>query len=371
MAVPSFIALRNKAQSGLAGLVTGTAKSALGLNRSAGLRFPDAGSSKPSGDTNKLFQYPLDLGSTGNNHFISFFVRERKAAKVTQSNKKDAAEVAKSLDAGADNFDAIQLPEDESRQLAAKIQSNAKRAQGRKHDGKSLTQKLAPTVRTKNSVAMYFPPTVTQSYNVKYNETEMGIGTVAGADIIAGFTGFDANNMKKAMGAAMDGLRTAVTGLALSAIEQVPGFAGAGAAIGIARGKVIVPKMEVTFEGVGKRNFSYTFMFTPSSQKEADEIQNIIQLFRENAAPDYSDGLGIEMTIPNTFDIAYYTGAIENGYLHRIGECYLEKVDVTYGGDKMTFHKSNATGAPPTRISMQLDFKEMQTITKSLIQEGF
>jgi len=372
MAVPSFIALRNKAQSGLAGLVTGTAKSALGLNRSAGLRFPDAGSSKPSGDTNKLFQYPLDLGSTGNNHFISFFVRERKAAKVTQSNKKDAAEVAKSLDAGADNFDAIQLPEDESRQLAAKIQSNAKRAQGRKHDGKSLTQKLAPTVRTKNSVAMYFPPTVTQSYNVKYGETEMGVGTVTGADIIAGFTGFDANNMKKAMGAALDGLRTAVTGLALGAIEQVPGFAGAGAAIGIARGKVIVPKMEVTFEGVGKRNFSYTFMFTPSSQKEADEIQNIIQLFRENAAPDYSDGLGIEMTIPNTFDIAYHTGAVENGYLHKIGECYLKNVNVTYGGDKMTFHKSNALGAPPTRTTMQLDFAELQTVTKSLIQDqGF
>ena len=327
-----FTALRNKAQSGLAGLVTGTAKSALGLNRSAGLRFPDAGSSKPSGDTNKLFQYPLDLGSTGNNHFISFFVRERKAAKVTQSNKKDAAEVAKkSEQVEVDGTETpANFPNREGEILAAKIQSNAKRAQGRKHDGKSLTQKLAPTVRTKNSVALYFPPTVTQSYNVKYGETEMGVGTVTGADIIAGFTGFDANNMKKAMGTVMDGLRTAFTGAALKMVDMVPGFAGAGAAFDIARGKVIVPKMEVTFEGVGKRNFSYTFMFTPSSQKEADEIQNIIQLFRENAAPDYSDGLGIEMTIPNTFDIAYYSGATENKYLHRIGECYCENVNVTY-----------------------------------------
>jgi hypothetical protein len=82
-----FTALRNKAQSGLAGLVTGAAKSALGLNRAAGLRFPSGGGSKPGADTNLLFQYPLDLGSTGNNHFISFFVRERKAAKVTQSQQ--------------------------------------------------------------------------------------------------------------------------------------------------------------------------------------------------------------------------------------------------------------------------------------------
>ena len=90
-----FTALRNKAQSGLAGLVTGAASSALGLNRAAGLRFPDSGGNRPSGDTGRLYQYPLDLGATGNSHFISFFVRERQAAKVTQSEKKSASTVAK------------------------------------------------------------------------------------------------------------------------------------------------------------------------------------------------------------------------------------------------------------------------------------
>ena len=38
----------------------------------------------------------------------------------------------------------------------------------------------------------------------------------------------------------------------------------------------------------------------------------------------------------------------------------------------MAFHKPNETGAPPTRTTMQLDFAELQTVTKSLIQEqGF
>ncbi len=363
-----FTALRNKAQSGLAGLVTGAASSALGLNRATGLRFPDSGGNRPSGDTGRLYQYPLDLGSTGNSHFISFFVRERQAAKVTQSEKPSARTVAKKH-LGNDPTGAA--PSDEGQQLAQQIKSNAERAKGKKHDGKSLTQKLAPTVRTTNSVALYFPPTVTQSYKVDYKGTQMGVGTVAGADIIGGFTGFNADSFKKAAGAAMDGLRTAVTGLALSAVEQVPGFSGAGAAIGIARGKVIVPKMEVTFEGIGLREFSYSFIFTPSSKEEADEINAIIRLFRENAAPEYTDALGIEMTIPNTFDIAYYSGAKENGYLHRIGECYLQSVDVTYGGDKMTFHTQNEKGAPPTRTIMALKFKELQTVTKSLIQEGF
>lgn len=363
-----FTALRNKAQSGLAGLVTGAFQSSSGLNKAAGLRFKDTGNSRPSGDTGNMYQYPLDLGSTGNSHFISFFVRSRTAAKVTQTSKTDVNTVAKNQAGPGKDGNATSA---EAEKLTARVSKNAKLAQGKPHDGKSLTQKLAPTVRTKSSVAMYFPPTVTQSYEVKYEETQMGVGTVAGAEVIGGFTGFNADSMKNAMGAAMDGLRTAVTGLALNAVEMVPGFAGAKAAIGIARGKVIVPKMEVTFEGVGLRNFSYSFTFTPSSQQEADEIDNIIRLFRENAAPDYTDALGIEMTIPNTFDIAYYTGAIENGYLHKIGECYLKSVNVTYGGDKMTFHTPNKKGAIPTRITMALEFRELQTITKSLIQQGF
>ena len=367
-----FTALRTKVQSGLAGLVTGAAKSALGLNRAAGLRFPDVGGSRPSGDSGNMYQYPLDLGATGNSHFISFFVRERKPAKVTQTSKKNVNTTAKKSEQVVDEDGApTNSTSDESQQLTTQLKQSGKRAQGRKHDGKSLTQKLAPTVRTKHSVALYFPPTVNQSYEVGYSEAEMGAGTIAGADIIGGFTGLNTESFKKAVGPFMEGLRAGLNQFAKATVDNVPGFAGASAAYGIARGKVVVPKMEVVFEGIGKRTFSYSFTFTPSSQQEADEIDNIIQLFRENAAPEYTDGLGIEMSIPNTFDIAYYSGSKENGYLHKIGESYLEKIDVAYGGDKMTFHTANEKGAMPTRTTMSLTFRELQTVTKSLIQQGF
>ena len=160
-----FTALRNKAQSGLAGLVTGAAKFCTRIKQSRSLRFPDSGGNRPSGNTGRMYQYPLDLGSTGNSHFISFFVRERQAAKVTQSEKESVGTVAKKQ-VGNDPTGAA--PSDEGQQLSQQIKSNAERAKGKKHDGKSLTQKLAPTVRTTNSVALYFPITVTQSYKVDY-----------------------------------------------------------------------------------------------------------------------------------------------------------------------------------------------------------
>ena len=143
-------------------------RSALGLNRATGLRFPDSGGNRPSGDTGRLYQYPLDLGATGNSHFISFFVRERQAAKVTQSEKKSVGTVAKQQVQPLLNPTGADAPSDEGQQLSQQIKSNAERAKGKKHDGKSLTQKLAPTVRTTNSVALYFPITVTQSYTIKY-----------------------------------------------------------------------------------------------------------------------------------------------------------------------------------------------------------
>jgi len=72
------------------------------------------------------------------------------------------------------------------------------------------------------------------------------------------------------------------------------------------------------------------------------------------------------------FDIVYYTNNNqENGYLHKIGTCSLEKVDVTYGGDKMTWHPTTSEGASPTKITMALNFRELRTITKAAIDDGF
>ena len=376
-----FQALRNKAQSGLAGLVTSSVKSALGLNRAAGLRFPDVdSSSRPRGNSGTIMQYPLDLGSTGNNHFIAFFLRKRSASILDQKDGSGGSDVGTIARVSGqfideDGAESGTNPSLEADALTKTIKANVAGAQGRTHDGKSLVQRLAPTSRIGGSVAMYFPPTITEEYQVAYSETEVGIATVATADIIEGFMqqGLTKEFFKGAKDAALRGFTTFALDKVLRGAEILPGFSGARGAVGVARGKVIVPKMEVMFEGVGKRKFSYTFIFTPSSEQEADEVHRIIKFFRVNAAPDYTNALGIEMTIPNTFDIAYHTGAIENGYLHKIGECHLTSVGVTHGGDKMTFHKPTASGkAMPTRTTMTLNFAELETVTRSLIEEqGF
>ena len=55
---------------------------------------------------------------------------------------------------------------------------------------------------------------------------------------------------------------------------------GAQALSQLASGSVVTPRMEMMFEGVGRRNFQYTFAFLPKSVQEAKLVEDIIYHFK-------------------------------------------------------------------------------------------
>jgi hypothetical protein len=151
---------------------------------------------------------------------------------------------------------------------------------------------------------------------------------------------------------------------------------GAKALQQINSGKVITPRMEMMFEGVGRRSFSYTFNFIPKSADEAKTIQEIIYTFKENMMPSYSNAsTRREMNIPNTFDITYMYQNQVNGFINKISTCFLQKVDVQYGGDRFTAYDpipgKFGGGPPPQKSQITLDFVEMETLSKDMIKEGY
>ena len=373
-----FTALRNKAQSAASGFLTKTATSALGLDRAKGLRFPSSSTSPVTGGptTNRggqVLQYPLDLGSDGNSHFIAFFVKTvtpatievvendgttntaAKARKnVTQDFDDDGAPIGPQKISGSDQIDA----------------ANKKSFGGKPH--LSIQERKRPTSKLVKTIALYFPPSVQQSYNLSYNDQEIGKAAAFGAEVIQGFIdkGFNIDSFKGAADPAFAGIKAIVNDMGIKALDNVA--PGSSALIAINRGKVLAPRMELMFEGIGKRSFTYSFTFTPSSETEANMVFDIIKTFRFHAASEYTDSLGFELAIPDQFEIEYYTkSSTPNGYLHKIGTCVLESVDVTYGGEKMTWHETSPKGAAPTKTTMVLSFKELQVITKDQIEEGF
>ena len=378
-----FTALRNKALSTASGFLAKTASSALGLDRAKDIRFNQPSTNPVTGNPQttrggEILQYPLNLGSDGNSHFVAFFIKQIKPAEA-EITSADGSKESKNRAAANKTETSIAAAEkkDPARQSVAN-QSKQNRAlksvgggAGRKRY-LSIQEKTRPTTKLVKTIALYFPPSIEQKYSLQYNEQEITVQAAFGAEVIQGFMnkGFNRETFKEAIKTGMAGAKQAINIMGINALDTIAG--GSKALIALNRGKVIAPKMEVMFEGIGKRSFSYSFTFTPTSEQEANEVQKIIQAFRFHASSDYADDFGFELEIPDQFEIEYYTkGNQPNGYLHKIGTCVLESVDVTYGGDKMTWHETNSKGASPTKTTMALSFRELMTVTKTAIEDGF
>ena len=380
-----FTALRNKALSTASGFLAKTASSALGLDRAKDIRFNQPSTNPVTGNPQttrggEILQYPLNLGSDGNSHFVAFFIKQidPSQAEITSAtngrnkNEQKAKEASQNMgaagDSDGDEENVKQLTANQKQMAAAnqrQIGSGGKRYL-------SIQEKKRTTSKLVKTIALYFPPSVQQQYNLSYNEQEISKQAAFGAEVIEGFMakGFTGDQFKKATDSAMKGIKLAINQMGIAALDNIA--PGSKALIALNRGKVIAPKMEVMFEGIGKRSFSYSFTFTPTSEQEANEVQKIIQAFRFHASSDYADDFGFELEIPDQFEIEYYTkGNQPNGYLHKIGTCVLESVDVTYGGDKMTWHETNSKGASPTKTTIALSVKELMTVTKQAIEDGF
>ena len=152
---------------------------------------------------------------------------------------------------------------------------------------------------------------------------------------------------------------------------------GAKALAELETGKVVTPRMELMFKGVGRRSFSYTFMFIPKSADEARAVENIIYTFKENMHPEYANAsTRKEMRIPNRFEIAYMYQNKANNFLNRISHCFLTGLQVQYGADRFTAYeptqsRQGGISPPPQKSQITLNFSELEILSKQHIEEGY
>ena len=177
------------------------------------------------------------------------------------------------------------------------------------------------------------------------------------------------NRVVKTLGADID---KKVLGATMSVLDGI-GISGAREALEIASGEIFADRMELAFKGVDRRSFQYTFKMIPRNSREAEEIRKIVFAFKANMLPELTQGKDRDtMTVPNTFNIQYMYRGKENDYVHRVSECFLENVQVSYGGDRYkTFEPHADDGAPPVETSIVLAFKEIEIMTRERIFQGY
>jgi len=242
--------------------------------------------------------------------------------------------------------------------------------------GSGMSSYLPTTSRITDSVAIYLPPNVQDTTTASYTGAATGvIGAAA-----AGAFGIGRNMANNDFEAAATGIVTAAKSLigeaairsATAIAEGLTESEGARGLINKAFGQADNPYMEVLFDKMELRTFSYNFKFAPRNKDERDDVQKIIALFRFHMAPELKGANNRFLTLPSEFDIHYMYQhkdgtASENDFYNRIATCVCTGCDVNYTPDGV---KSFDDGSP-TQITMTLTFQETELLTKERVNEGY
>ena len=239
-----------------------------------------------------------------------------------------------------------------------------------------IAGKMPTTSRISDSVAIYLPPNVQDTLSATYNDTEtgmLGFAAAAGLDFSNAVGAKDYESAAKALVGGAGGILTEGAKKAGAALaETLAGAEGAAGLVNRAFGQADNPYIEVLFQSMGVREFTYNFTFAPRNEEETQDVQEIIQLFRFHMAPELQGGAGRFLTLPSEFDIHYMYMAkdgtnSENDYYNKIATCVCTNVTVDYTPGKVS---SFADGAP-TQITMAITFKETETLHKDKINAGY
>ena len=236
--------------------------------------------------------------------------------------------------------------------------------------------KSQTTTRVTDSVAIYLPPNVQDSTGVQYNDMAtgmLGYAAATGLDFTKFMGTKDYEGAAKALTGGLVGFATEAAKKAAAAVAEA--LAGAEGAVQLGNrifGQADNPYLEVLFETVNVREFTYNFTFAPRNEEERDDAQSIIQLFRFHMVPELQGAQSRFLTLPSEFDIHYMYQAkdgtnSENDYYNKIATCVLQDCSVDYTPGSVT---SFADGSP-TKITMTLKFKETETLTKEKVNLGY
>lgn len=401
MALTTLTALRNQAISRAGAAISRSVSNTLGkitgTGRSQNPNSP--GSLGSFGGKHKFSKrtltYPSDVGTEGQGHYVIFKVGVYTPPKIQMTNaKKMLGDSFSALDdvtngGSTKGGNSKEAGKGEGKTVDKKF-ANAeamKKAKKSGMDSAAKSRKQIGSGSTKkhhtDHIALYMPPSINVQYQAGYAEQEIGILSEIGSDVILGMMNagkggtFGIGNAlsagyEKAKGSIAAGGSQMLMEYGLKTLDTIsilPGTEGAAAIAQMNMGKVVAPRMELMFEGMGRRSFNFTFTFIPKDEQEAVIVHNIVDSFKHNMSSKFLNGQRLQ-TIPNVFDIEYMCLTGNNTFLNKIGTSVLKSCDVTYGGDRYKAYDSSGD-TPPQKTTVSLAFTELEILDRDMIDQGY
>ena len=328
--------------------------------------------------------YPMDVQNNfQNGHYMLFYVNVQDKTKYEykMEDSKSSSSYSGKLKGANENEARYQRLRDikvgkysanaAGAGTGSQFESQQMKPGGNDPVKKGVSSLFNNTSRISDSIALYLPPNVEDSTTANYNDSKTGIAGFLVASGV-GAKGGDAAAIANSIVASAEGVLKDMGMKAIGAVGEIAGAEGADALLKKAFGEADNPYMEVLFDSMSLRTFTYNFQFAPRNEQEALEVQKIIQLFRFHMAPELRPGVNRYLGLPSQFDIHYMFlskdgAASENNFYNRIATCVLQECKVNYTPNGV---KSFEDGGP-TQTTMTLSFKEIELLTKDKVSEGF
>ena len=295
--------------------------------------------------------YPQETSNLGDGHYIIFDIIENNK---TNYGKEGGKAYPKSLGTVGE------------RKLDQTKRINKLKAQGFqssdqvvRNQQSGINSIIKTHSRLADSIILYTPTTGNKfDYKVNYENIDTGIAGLA-ANLL---------DMKSILSAGGQVGKTFFENVTKAAIEiALPGF---GAAIDKGLGRSINPNAELVFKSVPFRTFSFPYEFAPKNEKEKEDVQKILSMFKFHMLPEkFGEGY---LSAPSQFQITYMYRDGANMYIPKISRCALTDFSIDYSPEGVfTTFKGDDKGAPPVLTKVDMSFTEMEIMTKETIAEGY
>ena len=352
----------------------------------------------------QMFQYPRELGNDPSRmHIVQFSIRNVQPRQFDIKKSVETATNQASAGTGGGISGFVQTVEN--------LGKSALQSIGNIDTKKNISAALSPK-KTKNAavINLYMPDTLAMNYNHEYGElnlADIGGGILQAGQAAVGAAksvseGYDKGGVSGAFGA---------LGQSENLTDATTALSGLGGGTGKdlndlflkTQAKALNPQIQLLYRGVGLRQFTMEFMFTPKSKEEADQVTAIINTFNYAASPTISGTGGMYFVPPSEFEIKFLmakTGnfsalsamlqkagnsiipglglgnaaanyldgnqGTENDRLFKIGSCVLESISVDYAPNGWAAHENGA----PVQTRLTLGFKELDIIDRNRLKAG-
>ena len=347
------------------GGVTGAIESVLGTGFTPNL------SDQNFGKNRKQLKFPID-NQDQYHAYLRFKVKKIEPEQISTKALVAAQKAVASSDNKATSTSAQSGDNRGEFPTRAAADSKARVSAGAKKSGKIINPKR---LINGSFVDLYMPVALSFSDALEYEGVDLGRiggalesavangGSMTQGIMDAGKAGL--SSFTEAFKGNVDAniARLAAVGIASKVSDTAAG------AIKSATRVTTNPNTRTIFKGVGIRTFSFNFTMCPTSEKEAQQIKDIVYFFRSEIYPEVireaASGIPLGYVFPNIFEIAakYKTQDIAYKYL----DCYLTGMQTTFNNSNMTMMRDGNFA----ETSISLSFTETRALDKSDIWKGY